>query len=155
MRWQIVAPMGLPHSSSRDDIYKGFFISKGSIMVANVWAILHDPEVYPDPEEFKPERFLNEDGSVRDDPTLSLVFGIGKRICPGRHFVDSTIFIVTSSVLSVFNVRKAKDRNGNEVPVKAEVTVNRGITIHPKKFECFIFSRDKVAEDLISANAFS
>ncbi|KAF8483908.1 cytochrome P450 [Russula ochroleuca] len=129
MRWQIVAPMGLPHSSSRDDIYKGFFISKGSIMVANVWAILHDPEVYPDPEEFKPERFLNEDGSVRDDPTLSLVFGIGKRICPGRHFVDSTIFIVTSSVLSVFNVRKAKDRNGNEVPVKAEVTVNRGITM--------------------------
>jgi cytochrome P450 len=46
---------------------------------------LHDPELYPDPEEFKPERSLNEDGSVRDDPALSLVFGVGKRICPGRH----------------------------------------------------------------------
>jgi hypothetical protein len=55
-------------------------------------AILHDPEMYPDPEEFKPERFLNEDGSVRDDPTLSLAFGIGKRICPGRHFVDAINF---------------------------------------------------------------
>jgi cytochrome P450 len=81
-------------------------------------AILHDPEIYPDPEEFKPERFLNEDGSVRDDPTLSLVFGIGKRICPGRHFVDATIFIVASSILSVFNVTKAKDENDHEIPVK-------------------------------------
>jgi cytochrome P450 len=84
-------------------------------------AILHDPETYPDPEEFKPERFLNEDGSVRDDPTLSLAFGIGKRICPGRHLVDSTVFIVTSLVLSVFNVTKAKDKSGNEVPVKIGV----------------------------------
>jgi cytochrome P450 len=90
-------------------------------------AILHDPEAYPDPEEFKPERFLSEDGSVRDDPTLSLVFGFGKRICPGRHFVDDTIFIVTSSVLSVFKVTKARDENGNEIPVKAEVTSDRGI----------------------------
>ena len=81
-------------------------------------AILHDPEIYPDPEEFKPERFLNEDGGVRDDPTLSLVFGVGKRICPGRHFVDATIFIVASSILSVFNVTKAKDENGHETPVK-------------------------------------
>jgi cytochrome P450 len=92
-------------------------------------AILHDPEVYPDPEEFKPERFLNEDGSVRDDPILSFVFGFGKRICPGRHFVDATIFIVTSSVLSVFKVVKAKDENGHEIPVKAAVTLDRGIVM--------------------------
>ncbi len=92
-------------------------------------AILHDPETYPDPEEFKPERFLNEDGSVRDDPTLALAFGAGRRICPGRHIVDATLFIVASSVLSAFNVTKAKDENGNEIPVKAEVTVSSGIVM--------------------------
>jgi cytochrome P450 len=92
-------------------------------------AILHDSEIYPDPEEFKPERFLNPDGTVRDDPTLSLVFGVGKRICPGRHFVDATIFIVASSVLSVFNVTKAKDKNGHEIPVKAAVIVDRGVVM--------------------------
>jgi cytochrome P450 len=95
----------------------------------NFRAILHDPEIYPDPEEFKPERFLNHDGSVRDDPKLSLVFGVGKRICSGRHVVDATIFIVTSSVLSVFNVTKAKDENGNEIPVKAAVTARRGVVV--------------------------
>jgi cytochrome P450 len=92
-------------------------------------AILHDPEVYPDPEAFKPERFLNPDGTIRDDPTLSLVFGAGKRICPGRYFADAMIFIVASSVLSVFNVAKAKDENGHEIPVKASVTVFRGIVM--------------------------
>jgi cytochrome P450 len=92
-------------------------------------AILHDPEIYPEPEEFKPERFLNEDGTVRDDPALSLAFGIGKRICPGRHFVDAEIFIVASTILSVFNVTKAKDENGDEIPVTGAVTVDRGIIV--------------------------
>jgi hypothetical protein len=92
-------------------------------------AILHDPDSYPDPEEFKPERFLNEDGTVRDDPALSLAFGVGKRVCAGRHFVDATLFIVASSVLSAFNVTKAKDENGNEISVKAAVTTSSGIVV--------------------------
>ena len=159
--------LGFPHSSNRDDVYKGFFIPKGQIplnctyyplglLQLTTWfdrnhnggqrmvcrfsdhmnfylrrfrAILHDPEMYPDPEEFKPERFLNEDGTVRDDPALSLAFGIGKRICPGRHFVDAEIFIVASTILSVFNVTKAKDENGDEIPVTGAVTVDRGIIV--------------------------
>jgi cytochrome P450 len=92
-------------------------------------SILHDPETYPDPEEFKPERFLDEDESFRDDPTLGLVFGVGKRICPGRHFVDATLFIVISSVLSVFNVTNAKDENGDDIPVKPVMTVRSGIVV--------------------------
>jgi cytochrome P450 len=60
---------------------------------------------------------------------LSLVFGVGKRICPGRHFVYATIFIFASSVLSVFNVTKAKDENGYEIPVKATVTARRGVVM--------------------------
>ena len=82
-------------------------------------AVLHDPELYPEPEEFKPDRFLNEDGTFRDDPILTLAFGAGRRICPGRHFVDAELFVMTASVLSVFNVTRAKDKNGNEIPVVA------------------------------------
>ena len=89
-------------------------------------AILHDPEAYPEPDKFKPERFLNEDGTVRDDPMLSLVFGIGKRICPGRHLVEATLFLVTSSILSVCHVTHAKDENGNEIPVKNAVAPDLG-----------------------------
>jgi cytochrome P450 len=113
-------------------------------MIANAWyvghlcqdlnihprcfrAILHDPEVYPHPEEFKPERFLDHDGSFRDDPAIALAFGAGKRICPGRHLVDSTLFIAASSVLSIFNITKAKDESGGEIPVKIAATIRGGI----------------------------
>jgi cytochrome P450 len=90
---------------------------------------MRDPDIYPEPDEFKPERFLNEDGSVRDDPTISLVFGNGKRICPGRHLVDATVFILASSVLSVFNITKAKDENGHEIPVTFAVTAKEGLVV--------------------------
>jgi cytochrome P450 len=115
----------------------------GSIILANAWyvgrlcrfrskrsslhifrAILHDSEIFPDPEEFRPERFLDKDGSFRDDLRIALAFGAGKRICPGRHFVDATAFIVASSVLSVFNVTKAKDENGYEIPVKVALALS-------------------------------
>jgi cytochrome P450 len=151
LRWQMVTPLGVPHASTEDDVYNGFFIPKGAIVMANAWAILHNPDLYPDPEAFKPERFLNEDGTLRDDPVIPLAFGIGKRICPGRHFVDSTLFIVASSVLSVFNVAKAKDENGREIPVNVATSFQSSIVVHPEKFECSIRPRDKSGEDLIVA----
>jgi len=151
LRWQMVLPLGFPHASTEDCVYRGFFFPKGSIIVANSWAILHNPDLYPDPEAFKPERFLNEDGTFRDDPTISLAFGGGRRICPGRHLVDPTLFIVTACVLSVFNVTKARDQNGHEIPVTPMVQAD-SILSHPAKFECSITPRDKVAEDLITEN---
>jgi cytochrome P450 len=58
-----------------------------------------------------------------------LAFGIGKRICPGRHFVDATISTVASSVISVFSVTKAKDENGYEIPVKVAVSAERKLIV--------------------------
>ena len=72
-------------------------------------AILHDPALYPEPDDFKPERFLNQDGSLRDDPILASAFGYGRRICPGRHFLDTTLFIVVASLFSVFNAERGQD----------------------------------------------
>jgi cytochrome P450 len=152
LRWQVVLPLGFPHASSEDSVYRGSFIPKGSITIMNSWAILHNPDLYPDPETFKPERFLNEDGTFRDDPTISLAFGAGKRICPGRHLVDATMFIFTACVLSVFNVTKARDENGHEIPVTTMVQADSALT-HPVKFECSITARDKIAEHLITEYA--
>jgi len=153
LRWAMVTPLGLPHASTEDDVYKGHFIPKGTTMVANAWAVMHDPELYPDPEEFKPERFLDEDGNFKDDPKLSLAFGVGKRICPGRHFVEATLFITVSAFLAVFNVTNAKDENGQDIPIEAGMTVFSGVVVHPDKFKCSIVPRDKVARHVILANS--
>ncbi|KAI0061753.1 cytochrome P450 [Artomyces pyxidatus] len=120
IRWRVVGPLGLPHATTEDDVYDGYFIPEGSTVIANSWAILHDPSTYPDPEVFKPERFLTIDGQVKDDPLLSAVFGFGKRICPGRHVVDSTLYIVVAAVLATFTVSKTKDSQGHEIPVDGD-----------------------------------
>ncbi|KAH9163791.1 cytochrome P450 [Lactarius sanguifluus] len=160
LRWHMVTPLGVHHSPTDDDFYKGYFIPKG-LVIFRCWlkAVLHDPELYPDPEAFKPERFLDKDGTFRDDPMISLAFGAGRRICPGRHFVDTILFVVTASVLSVFNVTTASDENGKEIPVhlwhEPDAFVAdpmNSLESYPPKFECSITPRDRLAEDLIRAS---
>ena len=101
-------------------------------MIANLWcdtypipfclastfcrAILHDPVKYPEPDTFKPERFIDPNGSVREDPVLASIFGFGKRICPGRHLADEMFFVVVSSFLSVFNIKKGNGTSDHGGP---------------------------------------
>ena len=90
------------------------FYASVSVMASIVCrAILHDPDVYPNPDAFDPTRFINPDGSVREDSTWVSAFGYGKRICPGRHFVDTTMFIVIASIISVFNIEGKKRADGS------------------------------------------
>ncbi|KAH9990431.1 cytochrome P450 [Russula vinacea] len=105
LRWRPVTPLGFPHATTEDDVYQGYFIPKGAVVISNIWAILHDPVMYPEPDVFKPERFINPDGSLRDDSVLTSPFGFGKRVCPGRHLADATLFIAIASLLSVFNIK--------------------------------------------------
>ncbi|KAI9459922.1 cytochrome P450 [Lactarius psammicola] len=149
LRWRPVVPLGVPHAATEDGIYEGFFIPKGAVIVGNTWAIFRDPSNYPEPDTFKPERFLNPDGSLRDDPLLSSAFGYGKRICPGRHIVDSTLFIYAASLLSVFRIENVQD--GQEK--QPEYNYTGAIISHPKPFTCSITPRDKKAEELIVADA--
>jgi len=144
LRWRPVVPLAVPHATTEDDVYKGLFIPKGALVMGNVWAILHDPEMYPDPDAFKPERFLNQDGSAREDPVLASTFGFGKRICPGRHFVEATLFILVASLLSVFNIEKSSANGGPDVYSFTGTLISR-----PNPFPCSITPRDKKAEDLI------
>jgi cytochrome P450 len=68
--------------------------------------------MYPEPDAFKPERFINPDGTLREDPVLTSLFGFGRRICPGRHLAEATLFIAIASFLSVFNIKKGNDTDG-------------------------------------------
>ncbi|KAG2156377.1 cytochrome P450 [Suillus clintonianus] len=138
LRWRPVVPFGIPHTSMSSDIYRGFFIPKGIFVLFNTWAMTHNETKYPSPNEFKPERFLHEDGSLTND-TMLLGFGWGRRSCVGRHIADSTLWIAMASILSTFSVQKALDEQGREIPVIPKFTT--GVVVHPEKFPCRIVPR--------------
>ncbi|CUA71165.1 O-methylsterigmatocystin oxidoreductase [Rhizoctonia solani] len=136
LRWRLTLPLAVPHASIQDDTYKGYFIPKGAIVIGNSWAISNNPDVYPDPERFNPDRFL--DPSVPDAPA----FGYGRRICPGLFYSEATVFIVAASMLSVFNIRPEVDAGGNPIPLRAEVAMNEAVR-QLRPFQCKIAPRSE------------
>ncbi|KAF8970100.1 cytochrome P450 [Flammula alnicola] len=150
-RWNTAGPIGIPHFLEQDDEYNGYFIPGQSIIIGNAWAMLNDEKDYPDPRSFQPERFLKDgqlDTSVRDPSTI--VFGFGRRICPGAHIAHSTIWITAASILSTFNISKPLDEKG--VVIEPSMEYLSAITFMPLPFKCAITPRHDRAENLIRAH---
>ncbi|KAF7374531.1 O-methylsterigmatocystin oxidoreductase [Mycena sanguinolenta] len=74
MRWKPVLPLGVAHASTADDVYDGYFIPKGTVVIPNIWAMTRDESIYSEPERFNPDRFFTADGKLNDDDTV-LAFG--------------------------------------------------------------------------------
>jgi len=107
-----------------------------------------DESMYPDPERFNPDRFFTTDGKLNNDDTV-LAFGFGRRICVGRHNADATVWATMVSVLSTFDIVKAKDAHGNEIDI--DPGYSDGFISHPETFPCAITPRSDVAKSLIEA----
>ncbi|KAI9442829.1 cytochrome P450 [Lactarius psammicola] len=118
LRWNSPAPLGFPHRLTEDDVYNGYFIPAGSMILSNSWAILRDPATYPEPSKFKPERFL--DPAARP-PLPDAAFGCGRRICPGRFLALNTLWITIASMLAAFEFLPATDVRRPPRPARAGV----------------------------------
>lgn len=140
MRWWPVAPMGFPHTATEDIQYRGHRIPKGAYLLPAVWWFLHDPEVYANPESFEPDRFL----SPRSEPDpISDVFGYGRRICPGRFFADSSLYLNIVQSLATFNITKAVGKGDRTEVVEIEAKPKPGILTHPTEFEFKVTPRSE------------
>jgi len=82
--------------------------------------MLHDPDIYPDPMEFKPERFNGDEAEMHK--VNNLVFGFGRRVCPGMHFAEGTLFAIIATVLATCEILPGLDENGSEVLPKYAYT---------------------------------
>ncbi|GJC89981.1 O-methylsterigmatocystin oxidoreductase [Colletotrichum liriopes] len=148
MRWHPIGPMGLPHSSTEDDIFEGYFIPKGAMVFPNIWHFTHDPERYPDPMGFKPERFLASEGHEPEADPHKFVFGFGRRICPGRNLAENSIFLTVAQTLAVYSLSKPV-RDGRVVEPSIKFTP--GVISHPAPFDISIKPRSPHHEKLIRA----
>ncbi|KAI0793833.1 cytochrome P450 [Fomes fomentarius] len=132
LRWHPVIDLNPHHKLRMDDLYNGYFLEKDSLILVNIWSILHDEQVYPDALTFKPERFLkSEEGTLVLNPDIldpeDVAFGFGRRVCPGQHMVYGTMWIAIATMLACLEIGKAKDKFGKEIEV-AEEFVSRFVT---------------------------
>jgi len=142
MRWNLVTPLAFPHMATNDDEYDGYYIPKGTIIFGNGWSILHDPKSYNNPMEYQPERYL-KDGKLNSDMVdpASVAFGYGRRICPGRHLADSSLYSIVSCLLAVYDIKSPTEG------LKPEF--NGRVISSPLPFKCSITPRSSAAEALI------
>ena len=145
LRWHPVAPMGLPHVTAEDDIYEGYYIPKGAMLMPNIYGFMHDPAVFKDPYTFNPDRFL---GPNPEPDTHTLAFGFGRRICPGRELADSSVFLSIATSLAAFNISKPLE---NGVEVEPVVKFKPGVISHPEPFKVTIRPRSEKAAALVKA----
>jgi len=83
---------------TENDSYEGYVLPKGTILFANTWAIHQDRDEYELPEEYIPERFLNNKFGTRNDGEapndhrrVTYSFGAGRRVCPGQRLAENSL----------------------------------------------------------------
>ncbi|KAG2070199.1 cytochrome P450 [Suillus decipiens] len=145
-RWHAVGPTAIPHRVSEDDIHDGYYIPKGSLVLLNIWFMLNDPQTYANPSQFNPERFLDNNGHDPEPEPRTICFGFGRRICPGLHLADASVWISVVMSLAVFDISKVVE---NGVEITPEVDPTSGTISHPTPFKCSVKPRSAKATALI------
>ncbi|KAG2032856.1 cytochrome P450 [Suillus americanus] len=115
LRWRPVPSGGFPHRTTKDVIWatnrtsdhsanqENYCIPAGTTVFGDHWSISRDPDVYPEPYAFKPQRWIDERGYLRDDLKF-FVYGFGRRVCPGQHVSDRSVFIATLLILWAYKL---------------------------------------------------
>jgi len=152
LRWNPVVPLAFPHKLTSDDVYNGYHLPAGSVVLPNAWAILHDAKTYGEDESsFRPERFLTKEGTLDSSvKSPDVAFGFGRRICPARNLAWSEMFIFIASTLAMFEISDAQGAGRDTSP-----QYTSGLLRYPVPFDCIIKPRSpehkKVVEALVNS----
>ncbi|XP_058039050.1 cytochrome P450 2K6-like isoform X3 [Ahaetulla prasina] len=100
-RFADIVPSNLPHATTVDVTFKGFFIPKGMQIVPLLSSVLHDESQWEKPYEFYPEHFLDAEGKfVKKDAFMP--FSAGRRVCAGENLAKMELFLFFTSLLQTF-----------------------------------------------------
>ncbi|KAK3103775.1 hypothetical protein FSP39_021778 [Pinctada imbricata] len=122
-----IAPNGVPHGAKNDVHWNGYVIPKGALVILNLTSVNMDPETFPEPDKFKPERFLDADGKFCGKNKV-IPFSLGRRACLGESLARMELFFFIVSIVHRFILRPEKD---GDIP-KPECIL--GFTRSPKPF---------------------
>ncbi|XP_015162884.1 cytochrome P450 71A4-like isoform X2 [Solanum tuberosum] len=96
-------PLPVPRESMEDVKLLDYDIPAKTQVLINVWAMGRDPLSWDDPEEYRPERFLNSDIDFRGLNFELIPFGAGRRGCPGIPFAIVIIELALARLVHKFN----------------------------------------------------
>ncbi|CAB3397655.1 unnamed protein product [Caenorhabditis bovis] len=101
-------PLNLVHATTRDVNIDGYRIPKGTAVVHQISSVLSDPKIFPNPDEFQPERYLDDLGNLKKIEEL-ISFSIGKRVCLGEGLARTELFLFTANMLNNFELLPNSD----------------------------------------------
>jgi len=134
MRRSTVVPMGTTHATDRTVELEGHIIPKNTHVIPLLHGVHMDPEVWEEPEIFRPERFLTEDGKTHK-PKHFMPFGAGQRMCLGDKIAEMELQLFFTSLMHVFDI----ENPGNDLPSLQGFT---GVTVAPQEFEVNFIPRN-------------
>ncbi|KAJ7489291.1 cytochrome P450 [Mycena latifolia] len=153
LRFRPQFPMGIPHVMTTDAFYKGYVVPKGAVVVLNTYGIFHDPEIFEDPEVFNPDRFLiTEHGTLPGMDTDfrdNLLFGGGRRICPGQWLARSTMQLTSMRLVWAFTFGAATDPTTGATLSRDLDFYDPEFVLMARPFKCAIEPRTTEHRDII------
>jgi cytochrome P450 len=138
LRARPVLPNAAPRLVKKPVEIGGWSYEPGVCLLANTYLVHHDPEIYPEPYTFRPERFLDEQPGTY----TWIPFGGGRRRCLGASFAILEMKTVLREVLGRYELEPAGDR--------VELTRRRSITISPRQYASVVLrERDHAADAVL------
>ena len=116
----------LPHKAKAHVKVGGYDIPKGSIVYVNVWALGRDPKIWTNPNEFRPERFFEEDVDMKGTDFRLLPFVAGRRICPGAQLGINLVTSMLGHLLHHFDWSPPNGVNPDDI----DMTENPGLVTY-------------------------
>jgi hypothetical protein len=146
LRWRPLLLNGMPHATTEEDEYIGYRIPKGAVVLTISWAISQDESIFPNPEEFNPDRWIQN-----PDLSLGCAWGWGRRACPGRYIAYNSLFIIVAQLLWAFDVERTYEVvDGVKVEVKIDSLARTdGLSNAPEPFEVVFKVRSEKAEEVV------
>ncbi|XP_072019396.1 cytochrome P450 2U1-like isoform X1 [Amphiura filiformis] len=130
-----LSPLSDFHAAGNETSLFGYRIPKGATIISNLYAVMRDPIAFPDPDQFKPERFIDENGEYVEKKEV-IPFGVGRRICPGENIAKMELFVFFTHLLHRFSLVKPEDIP----PITFEGIY--GATFAPKPFTTIFLPRN-------------
>ncbi|XP_077147768.1 cytochrome P450 2C14-like isoform X2 [Ranitomeya variabilis] len=132
-RFGDIIPHNLPHATTKDITFRGYFIPKGTFIFPLIHSMLRDKAYFEKPEEFYPEHFLDSKGNFKKNEAFT-PFSIGKRSCAGETLAKMELFLFFTTLLQHFTFQPLPG-------AKLDLTPALGATNAPKPFEICATSR--------------